>query len=155
MRTLEPAQGICGRDGTGIEGPGAVEGIAFVPGRHLLVVGGTYGSVALVDADRGLVVKRLRGHATTGDYGGNVLANPIWTPGMSADGEVLATASKDGTVRLWSLPDWPRTGPRSAVPDGNAEAQLSPDGRWLSVYHSIADIVEDSLRSGTFGAVSA
>ena len=40
--------------------------MAFVPGTHLLVVGGTYGSVALVDADRGHVVKRLHGHATTG-----------------------------------------------------------------------------------------
>ena len=38
--------------GSGVEGPSRVEGMAFVPGSHLLVVGGTYGSVALVDADR-------------------------------------------------------------------------------------------------------
>ena len=30
-------------------------------------------------------------------------------------------------------------------PDGNAEAQLSPDGRWLSVIPLNADVVEDKL----------
>jgi DNA-binding SARP family transcriptional activator/WD40 repeat protein len=82
-----------------------VEGIAFVPGSHLLVVGGAYGSVALVDADRGRLIERLDGHPAKYSYRGTVTDNPIWTPGISADGSLLATASKDGTIRLWSLPE--------------------------------------------------
>jgi WD40 repeat protein len=145
MRTLRKRDAFPVVRGTGVEGPAFVEGMAFVPGSHLLVVGGTYGSVALVDADRGQVVKRLRGHAATGDYGGNELPNPIWTPGLSAHGNLLATASKDGVVRLWSLPDGRPHGAPLRFPHGNAGAQLSPDGRWLSVLPLNRDIVQDRL----------
>ena len=105
MRTLWRREAFAVVSEAGVEGPGSVEAMAFVPGSHLLVVGGTYGPVALVDADREHAVKRLPGHAATGDHGGYELANPIWTPDISADGRLLATASKDGTVSLWSLPD--------------------------------------------------
>jgi WD40 repeat protein len=122
-----------------------VEGIGFVPGSHLLVVGGSYGSVALVDADRGQVVKRLRGHPARYSSRGKVTDNPIWTPGMSADGSLLATASKDGTVRLWSLPDGRAQGAPLRFPYGAADVQLSPDGRWLSAAALNRDVVQDRL----------
>jgi WD40 repeat protein len=131
--------------GSGVDGPGAVEGIAFVPGSHLLVVGGTYGSLALVDADRGQVVKHLPGHPAKYRTRGTVTGNPIWTPGMSADGSLLATASKDGTIRLWSLPDGRARGAPLRLPYGAADAQLSPNGRWLTVVALNRDVVQDRL----------
>jgi WD40 repeat protein len=101
---------------------GQAMGIGFVPGTHLLVVGGHKGFLALVDVDRRQVVARLRGHR--GD---------VYTPGISADGHLLATGSSDNTVRLWSLPDGRQLGPPLRFRDGVNDTQLSPDGRWLTV----------------------
>jgi len=145
MRTLRPRRTFPVVKESGVEGPSGVQGLAFVPGSHLLVVGSLYGSVALVDADRGQVVDRLNGHPATGDYGGTVLGNPIWTPAMSADGSLLATGSKDGMVRFWSLPDGRERGTHLHFPDGNADVSLSPDGRWLSVVPLSRDTVKDRL----------
>ena len=145
MRTLRKRDAFPVVRETGIEGPGSVEGMAFVPGSHLLVVGGSYGSVALVDADRGEVLKQLHGHDTTGDYGGKLLANPIWTPAVSADGRLLATASKDGMVRVWSLPDGRAEGPPLRFPHGNAHVALSPDGRGLAAVPLDRDVIQDRL----------
>ena len=119
--------------------------MAFVPGSHVLVVGSNYGSVALVDVDRGTVVKRLVGHARDQTYRGKTTANPIWTPGMSADGRLLATSSSDGELRFWSLPDGRRLGAPLRFRYGNADGQLSPDGRWLSVIPGTRDITQDRL----------
>ena len=122
-----------------------VDGIGFVPGSHLLVVGGEYGSVSLVDADRGQVIKRLDGHPAKYSFRGTVTPNDIWTPGISADGSLLATASKDGMVRLWSLPDGRARGAPLRFPYGAADAQLSPNGRWLSVVALNRAVVQDRL----------
>src|SRR5262245_46777136 len=62
---------------------------------------------------------------------------PIESIGVSADGRLLATASHDRTVRLWSLPDGKliRT---LRVPIGPGHQSkvfavaLAPDGRWLA-----------------------
>jgi WD40 repeat protein len=133
-------------EGNGIEGPGFVEGIAFLPGSHLLVVGGTYGSVALVDVDRGTVVKRLAGHKREFSYRGKTTANPIWTPGVSADGRLVATGSSDGEVRFWSMPDGrPQGAPLRFPYGGIADAQLSPDGRLLSAAPVTRDTVQDRV----------
>ena len=48
-------------------------------------------------------------------------------------------------VRLWSLPDGRPQGAPLRFPYGNAEAQLSPDGRWLSVVPLNRDVVQDRL----------
>ena len=133
--------------GSGIEGPAAVEGMAFMPGSHLLVVGGSYGSVALVDVDRGTVVKRLeRACERTFSYRGKTTANPILTPGMSADGRLVATCSSDGVVRFWSMPDGRPLGAPLHFPYGGiADAQLSPDGRSLSAVPLTRDVVQDRV----------
>jgi WD40 repeat protein len=67
-------------------------------------------------------VRRLRGHR--GD---------IYTPGISADGRLMVTASGDNTVRLWSLPDGRQLGPALRFRQLVTDAQLSPDGRWVTV----------------------
>jgi WD40 repeat protein/DNA-binding SARP family transcriptional activator len=145
MRTLTPRGAFPVVRESGIFGAGSVEGMRFVPGSHLLVVGGTYGSVSLVDADRGQVLRRLDGHSAKFNTRGTVTDNPIWEPGMSADGSLLATGSKDGMVRFWSLPDGRAQGAPLRFPYGNAEAQLSPNGRWLSVVPLNRDVVQDRL----------
>ena len=78
--------------------------LGFVPGGHLLVVGGETGGLALLDADSGRV-RRLGGHRTY-----------ILSPGFSADGRLLVTAEVDGIVRLWSLPGGRPVGPAAALP---------------------------------------
>jgi WD40 repeat protein len=113
---------------------GQVLGIGFVPGGRRMVVGGPEGFLAVVDVDAERVVRRLRGHA-----------GAIFTPGISADGRLLATASDDGTVRLWSLPDGRPLGRPLRFPGrGVQDAQLSPDGRWLTVV-----TVDDTIERGT------
>jgi len=74
-----------------------------------------------------------------------VTGNDVWTPGMSADGSLLATGSKDGTLRLWSLPDGRPRGAPLRFPNGLADAQLSPNGRWLSVVALNRENVQDRL----------
>jgi WD40 repeat protein/DNA-binding SARP family transcriptional activator len=98
--------------------PPRVLGMAFVPGSHLLVVGGQEGFLALVDADSGRVLRRLRGHDLA-----------VGTPGISADGRLMVTASNDQTVRFWSLPDGRLLGSPLRFQQIPFDAQLSPDGR--------------------------
>ena len=102
--------------------PPRVIGMAFVPGGHLLAVGGPEGFLALVDADSGLTLRRLRGHELE-----------VWTPGMSADGRLMVTASRDQTVRFWSLPDGRPLGAPLRFQRTPYDAQLSPDGRVVAV----------------------
>jgi len=102
---------------------GAARSIGFVPGSHIIVVGGDGddGFLALADADSGRVIRRLEGHR-----------GPINLPGISADGRLLSTSDSSGIVRFWSLPD----GAALGMLRFNREifnSQLSPDGRWLSV----------------------
>ena len=115
-RTLER------RDPFPVVTTGEVLGIGFLPGSHRLVVGGQEGFLAIVDADRGEVLQRLRGHR-----------GAIYNPGVSADGRLLATGIGDNTVRLWSLPDGRPLGARLRFRQLVSDVQLSPDGRWLTV----------------------
>ena len=63
---------------------------------------------------------------------------PIWRIGVDAACRVLATASDDKTVRLWSLPDGKLQARSCACRSAKANAgkvfatALSPDGRWLA-----------------------
>jgi WD40 repeat protein len=100
---------------------GPVRGMGYVPRGRLLVVGGDGGFLALVDAHRGAIVKRLVGHRDS-----------VYTPSFSADGHLMATASADGVVRLWALPSGRPVGrPMRYYIIG--DVSLSPDGRTLAV----------------------
>ena len=98
-----------------------VGGIAFVPGSHLLVVGDEAGAVALVDAESGRLVRRIRAHR-----------NPVGSVAVSADGRLMITAGWK-VVRLWSLPDGRPVGRPVRLDGFLDDAQLSPDGRFFLV----------------------
>jgi len=105
----------------------------FVPGSRLLVVGREEGFLALVDSDSGRVIQRLRGHRGV-----------IYTPGISADGRLLVTGSDDNTVRFWSLPDGRSLGAPLRFRRELTDAQLSPDGRWVTL-----SLIDKNFQSGT------
>ena len=114
--------------------------LGFVPGGHLLVVGGETGGLALLDTDSGRVT-RLRGHHTY-----------ILSPGFSADGRLLVTAEVDGIVRLWSLPGGRPLGPPLRFRDGVYDAQLSPDGRRIALVLFGESGVPDTLEVRDVGS---
>ena len=94
-RTLEP------RATFPVVDTGGARSIGFVPGSHLLVVGGggEDGFLALVDADSGRVVRRLPGHR-----------GAINVPGISADGSLLSTSDEQRRravlVACRTVPHW-------------------------------------------------
>jgi WD40 repeat protein len=107
--------------------------LVFVPRSHVVVVTGEAGGLALLDADSGRVT-RLKGHRSY-----------LVTPGLSADGRLMVTADVEGIVRLWSLPDGRPAGAPLRFPDFAYDAQLSPDGRRLTLVLSAANNVPDTL----------
>jgi WD40 repeat protein len=119
---------------------GSITRLVFAPGGHLLVVGGDTGALALVDTDSGRVT-RMRGHR-----------GYIITPGVSADGRRLVTASVDGTVRLWSLPSGRPLRAALRFPDGVYDAQLSPDGRRMALVLFADNGVPDRLQIRDVGS---
>jgi WD40 repeat protein len=58
---------------------------------------------------------------------------------------LLVTASVDGTVRLWSLPEGRAVGAPLRFPHGVYDAQLSPDGRRLTLVLFADSGVPDTL----------
>jgi WD40 repeat protein len=106
---------------------GPVVGMGFVPGSRLLVVGDSNGFLALVDSDRRQVIWRHRVHR-----------HRVFTPGFSADGRLMTTASDDfndqddGVVRLWALPSGRPVGRPLRYPSVG-DVSLSPDGRTLAI----------------------
>ena len=94
----------------------------FVPGSRLMVVGREKGFLALVDSDSGRVVRRLAGHRGV-----------VYTPGISADGRLLATGSDDGRSGSGRSRTAGLLGAPLRFRGEIWETQLSPDGRWLIV----------------------
>ena len=101
---------------------GPVNGIAFVPGSHLLIVSGPDGFLALADAESGQVLERVRGWRAG-----------FLPPAVSDDGRLLVTGSDDATVQLWSLPTLRAVGQPLRFGLNVEDVQVSPDGSRLTV----------------------
>jgi WD40 repeat protein len=100
----------------------AVAGMAWIPRSDLIVVGGDDGFLAVVDPLRRRVVKRLHGHQ-----------DHILTPGISADGRLMVTASSDWTVRVWSVASGRQMGAPLKFDGGVGDVSMSPNGRRFAV----------------------
>ena len=117
---------------------GGANKVGFVPGSHVVVAAGDGGFAALVDADSGRVVRRLRGHR--GDC----------QPARHQRGR--ARAQHEQLRRRGPVLVPARTGTPTGMLRFKREifnSQLSPDGRWLSVSLADADFVE--RRRGALG----
>jgi WD40 repeat protein len=111
---------------------GPIAGIRFVPGGRSVVVLGPADQIVLVDTDSGRTVRTIAPAHESFDS-----VRPA-TPGVSADGRLLATQTSPNDldmieVQLWSLPAGGPLGAPLRLDRSMTDAQLSPDGRLLAV----------------------
>jgi WD40 repeat protein len=108
----------------GRPGSNPVQVVAYSPrGKHVAIgeVSGNPEAITLVDPATGEIVYRLAGH----DSGINALA-------FSPDGQTLATAGGDRTIKFWNLNDGSE---RATLNEGVGcvrSISFSPDGNWLA-----------------------
>ncbi|MGH7540363.1 MAG: WD40 repeat domain-containing protein, partial [Gemmatimonadota bacterium] len=101
---------------------GAVVDFATSPDGRFVAAAMANGDTHLLDATSGAVLRTLEGHTAS-----------AWTPVFAANGRRLATASSDGTARIWDV----ATGEQLLLmPDsgqGVAAAAWSPDEELLAI----------------------
>jgi WD40 repeat protein len=108
----------------GQPGMNPVQLVAYSPrGKHVAIgeVSGSPHDIALVDPATGEITSRLAGH----DTGVNALA-------FSPDGQTLATAGGDRTIKFWNVNDGSE---RATLKEGVGSVRslsFSPDGTWLA-----------------------
>src|SRR5262249_5498256 len=95
-----------------------------------------------VGKDGPALVSRLKGHTRT-----------VVALAFSADGRTLASASRDGTVRRWSLPDGKPLGTHPAGAGPLEALALAPDGRVAVRAAGGAVILLGPRRAGLGGRV--
>ena len=94
---------------------------AFSPDARLLAVARPNFAIEVIDATNGRGVVQLNGHS-----------NEITMLNFSADGGLLASASRDQTVRLWRLPSGEPLGLPLRHDQAVIRALFSPDARRLA-----------------------
>ena len=136
VRIWDPATGQQKAALAGHDGP--VRTVAIAPDGTWLASGGEDGKVRIWDPATGRRLAAVTGHVwgPTGRAGPPVRVTghdgPVTTVAIAPDGDWLASASEDGTVRIWD----PATGQQRTVLQGHDGAvmavAIAPDGRWLA-----------------------
>jgi WD40 repeat protein len=102
--------------------------LAWAPAGSALAIGDYYGVVTVVDAVTGDELKRLAGHK-------GYVARVAWSP----DAKWLATASADGTVKIWML----TTEELPGIPAAGQVHEVA----WQPKRNELAAIVRDSAKT--------
>ena len=94
--------------------------------------------VQLWDIGRQTLLRTLRGHSHTNfEHGGGVVSEAVTGLAFSPDGQLLATCSKDGTVKIRKVFDGTEvrtitaTAAQVAFSTGLTDLAFSPDGKYL------------------------
>ncbi len=111
-RTLELWQVLAGRQTAVLEIRDS-RAAAFHPTEPTLVVG-SLGALHVVDAQRGEITRTLPNL-----HGGE----NVYAAAFSSDGQVLATASDQGVMKVWA---WPALTLRASVPMSKSLEQMAP-----------------------------
>ena len=136
------AAAVVGRDPADvmIQPSGAGLSVAFSPDGALVAVGGQ-NFVQLINAADGRAIRVLQGHTSS-----------VYGVAFSPDGSLLATASTDGTARIWDL----ATGATRTTLQGHTSfvygVAFSPDGSLLATASSddtarIWDLATGAIRT--------
>jgi WD40 repeat protein len=112
--TLQPG-------GDSLETPEAVLAVACSPDGKYIATAHDDKTVRLRDAERGNVLKTLRGHD-------DVVAHLAFSP----DGKLLATGSFDKTIKLWNIPDGSERRTLKGHTNWVFAIAFSPDGKTLA-----------------------
>ncbi|PYO09516.1 MAG: hypothetical protein DMD75_15525 [Candidatus Rokuibacteriota bacterium] len=111
-RTVELWQVLAGRQAAVLEIRDS-RAAAFHPTEPTLVLGGL-GALYVVDAQRGEIVRTL-----PNAHGGE----NVYAAAFSSDGQVLATASDQGSIKVWT---WPALTLRTSVSMSKSLEQMAP-----------------------------
>jgi len=103
-----------------------IHAVAFHPKSEYYAVATKDGSVDLCLSDDDAVVRRIRGHEAR-----------VWALSFSGDGRRLATASADGTVKIWNLSNYPETIDTGEMTHAMS---LTTDGRTMAVGNSFGRV---------------
>ncbi len=95
--------------------------VAFLAGNSMIVSADGHAVLRLSDASTGISLAALNGHT-----------GKIWCISGSPDRTTFATASSDGTVKLWDA-RLPQRWLRIPIDEGHGEIAFTPDGQTLVV----------------------